>query len=166
MKKRIIILLTSLIFIVFSFIGVHLLFADEALTILHCECNAKANRNYYFLKKSWVGKDDKLSKRFITHLDENDMILRDKIFTDLNSDNPKIKSITPPIKYVPEGQFAEFKGKVIHRTNEMLIIKWENPYKNKIWTAAINLKHKVAVVTQYYNGATSFGVDVETLDCK
>jgi len=167
MKIRVIILPLSLIFIIsYSFLNPDLLFADETTTILECKANSKANRDYSFSRKSWVGKDDRLAKTFTTNLDKNDMPLRDKIFTNINTDNPKIKSITPPTKYVPEGQFAEFKGKVIHRTDEMLIIKWENPFKNKVWTASINLNYKVATVTQYYNGVTSFGVNVEALDCK
>jgi hypothetical protein len=140
--------------------------SDPSSSILHGKCNAKVNRDYHFIKKTWVGPDDKPSSTFITSLEKKSMILRNKIFANLNTESPVIKSISPSSEYFPEGEIHEFSGKVINRTDKMVVIKWENPWRNKVWTAAIHLEHKVAIVTEYYNGMTSFGVNVETLDCK
>jgi hypothetical protein len=90
--------------------------------------------------------------------------LRDKIFANLGTNNPKIKSITPKSKIYPEGSIVEFDGEVLHRSGDMIILKWDNnPWGNKVWIGAVNIKHKVAVVSEFYDGVTSFGVSVESL---
>jgi hypothetical protein len=43
---------------------------------------------------------------------------------------------------------------------------WKNPAGNKIWIASIDMKNKKAVVFQSYEGVTSFGTGIESLDCK
>ena len=84
----------------------------------------------------------------------------------METDTPQVKSITPSSQHFPEGDVQIFTCNVIHRTDEMVVLKWENPFKNKVWIEAINLTHKIAIVTEYYTGLTSFGVNVETLDCR
>lgn len=149
-----------------SFLCVSYLFSEKSFNTIYGKCNAKVNRDYHFIKKAWVGMNDKSAPTFITNVEKKDMVLRDKIFANLNTEFPMVTSISPPCEYFPEGEIHEFSGIVIHRTDEIVVIKWENPFKNKVWTAAIHLEHKVAIVTEYYNGVTSFGVNVETLDCK
>ena len=46
------------------------------------------------------------------------------------------------------------------------MIKWENPSGNKVWIATINLKNKQAIVTESYDGITSFGINIEILESK
>ena len=59
----------------------------------------------------------------------------------------------------------EFNGTVIHRAGDIIMLKWSNPFGNKIWIATINLKYKKAIVTESYDGLTSFGMNIEILDC-
>ncbi len=131
--------------------------AQSVPSILECECVQKVRNDFLtdstFGKKKWSGfeKATPLSK---------------KIFSGLSSRTPTIKSITPPYQYFPEGEVNEFAGSLIYRSGSMLIIKWENPAGNKIWIATINLENKKAIVAQSYNGLTSFGINVEILDCK
>ncbi len=150
------------------FYSVPIFASDNDISILQCESNAIANRDYYFNKKEWVGKDDKPSDEFRTGntTKPNDLIMRSKIFANLNTNKPTIKSITQPTKYVNEQQTVEFEGIILNRTDTVVTITWKNPNDNKIWIGTINLKHKKAIVSYAYEGATSFGVDVESLDCK
>lgn len=162
------ILKTTYFVVVFLALFVSQVFALEGdISILQCESNAIANRDYYFNKKEWVDKHDNPSKEFGTgsKATSRDLILRNKVFARLNTNKPVIKSITPPTKYVNEEQIVEFEGSIVDRNNDIVTITWKNP-ENKIWFATINLKYKKAIVSYVYEGATSFGVDVETLDCK
>ena len=155
MKK--VLILFSLISAVFCGLTV----AEESSTILQGKCNAKVNRDFSYLQNKWIDSNDKPSGSF-SKVD----IWHDKVFTDLDTDAPTIKSITPKNKYSDE-QVAEFKGQVIHRAGPLVTIRWSNePFDNKIWVATINTDKKKAVVCGMYDGATSFGVDVETLDLK
>ncbi len=123
----------------------------EEITILQCKSISKFNKDYSYMENSWR--------------DGKDPILRDKVFTKLNTINPIIKSITPRDKYSEE-QVIEFKGTVIHRTGSIIMIKWANDFNNKVWIATINLNYRKAVVAESYDGITSFGINVETLTCK
>ena len=134
--------------------------AEEAVTILRCESNAKTTRDYSYEQDHWVGKNDKPSADFF----KSDL-LRDKVFADLDTDTPTIKSLTPKSPITDE-QAAEFQGRVIHRAGPMLVVQWTNPFGNKVWVASLNVEKKVAVVSETYDGATSFGVNTETLNCK
>ena len=134
--------------------------AEEAVTILRCESNAKTTRDYSYERNRWVDKNDKPSAEFF----KSDL-LRDKVFTDLDTDTPTIKSLTPKSPITDE-QAAEFQGRVIHRAGPMLVVQWTNPFGNKVWVASLNVEKKVAVVSETYDGATSFGVNTETLNCK
>ena len=142
--------------------------AEEKLTVLQCMSNSIANRDYHFGQHEWVDKKDKPTNEFMTGTKSkpNDLIMRDKVFTRLDTNKPIIKSVTPKTKYVNEEQVSEFEGSVLDRTNTLITITWKNPYDNKFWFAVIDFQHKKAVVSHVYEGATSFGVDVETLDCK
>jgi len=132
-------------------------YAQESQTILNCRCLEKINKDYVVDslitgEKNW------------TEFQSTEP-LRDKVFANLDSDKPIIKSITPPHEYFPEGEVHEFYGTVIHHSEDLIILKWENPFGNKVWIATINLKHKKAIVTESYNGLTSFGMNIEILDC-
>ena len=142
--------------------------AEEKSTVLQCVSNSIAHRDYHFSQHAWVSEKDKPTNEFRTGTlaNPNDLILRDKAFTRLDTNKPIIKSITPKTKYVNEEQVAEFEGLVLDRTGSLITIIWKNPYDNKFWFAAIDLKHKKAIVSHIYEGITSFGVDVETFDCK
>lgn len=146
--------LANVIFLLFLVNYVH---AQENQTILNCKCLEKINKDY--VADSLLGEE----KKWLEF--ENSEPLRDKIFANLDSDKPVIKSITPPHEYFPEGEVLEFYGTVIHRSDDLIIVKWENPFGNKVWIATINLKHKKAIVTESYNGLTSFGMNIEILDC-
>jgi len=145
-----IIIYIILLFFVFGFIV-----AQKAPTTIYFKCKEKINKDYVtdnsFGKSQWL-KFEELKP------------LRDKIFINIQSDKPIIKSITPPDEIYPEGEINEFQGIVIHRSDKLLLIKWENPTRNKIWIATINLKYNKAIVTESYSGLTSFGMNVEILD--
>lgn len=150
-----------MVFSLISAIFCGLVVAEESSTVLQGKCNAKVNRDFSYLQNKWVDSNDKPSDYF-----SKQDILRDKVFTDLDTDTPTIKSITPKNKYSDE-QVTEFKGQVIHRAGSLVTIRWSNePFDNKIWIATINTDKKKAVVCEMYDGATSFGVNVETLDLK
>jgi len=131
--------------------------AQEDQTILNCKCFEKINKDY--VTDSLLDGE----KKWLEF--EKSEPLRDKIFANLDSDKPVIKSITPPHEYFPEGETHEFSGTLIHRSGDLIILKWENPFGNKVWIATINLKHKKAIVTESYDGLTSFGMNIEILDC-
>ena len=146
--------ISNIIFLLFLISYVH---AQENQTILDCKCLEKINKDYV-IDSLITGE-----KKWLEF--ENSELLRDKIFANLNSDKPVIKSITPPHKYFPEGEVHEFNGTVIHRAGDIIMLKWSNPFGNKIWIATINLKYKKAIVTESYDGLTSFGMNIEILDC-
>ncbi|MEE2399730.1 hypothetical protein PRA76_27340, partial [Klebsiella pneumoniae] len=90
---------------------------------------------------------------------EGSLVLRDKVFANLDSDSPTIRSIT-------DEKGEEFVGKVVSRAEDAVFLTWNNdPFGNKLWSAAIDLVNKKAVVSQVYKGITSTGIDSETLDC-
>ncbi|HEC12652.1 MAG TPA: hypothetical protein ENI80_05305 [Acidiferrobacteraceae bacterium] len=124
------------------------------------------NRDFLFNRLQWVDAEDQPAVTFITHLDDLTMELRDKVFSRIDTDKPTVRSIARGKLFGDKDEFIDFKGTIVSRTDDMLVIGWQNPQRNKLWTAAIQLKHEIAIVTQYYNGATSFGVTVETLTCR
>ncbi len=141
MKKLMILLIA--VFILNSYSGA------EDITNLQCKCESKINKDYYYKEGKWLNETKK------------NLILRDKVFSKLDTENPIIKSITLKNKYSEE-QSTEFEGTVIHRTDSIIMIKWKNDFGNKIWIATINLKSKTAVVAESYDGFTSFGINIET----
>lgn len=140
--------------------------AKDKPTLLTCRANAQTNRDFLFKQWQWVDADDKPAVTFITHLDDLTMELRDKVFSRIDTDTPIIRSIARGKLFGDKDEFIDFKGTIISRTDDMLVIGWQNPLRNKLWTAVIQLEHEIAIVTQYYNGLSSFGVTVETLTCK
>ena len=138
--------------------------AQDTPTSLACTSNAKASRDYGFGEKEWSGAiPPDPSKVFgisaLSHGQPN-AVLRDKIFSSLNTSTPVIRSITPP------SEAAEFKGTVVSRWADSVFIMWQNDYGNKIWLAVVDLTHKKATVSQVFQGITSVGIEAETLDCK
>ncbi|NOZ09446.1 MAG: hypothetical protein GXP09_00140 [Gammaproteobacteria bacterium] len=150
----------------FSLLGSQNSWAGDKPTLLKCRSNAKTNRDFLFNRLQWVDAKDKPAVTFITHLDDLTMELRDKVFARIDTDKPTVRSIARGRLFGDKDEFIDFKGTVISRTDDMLVIGWQNPQRNKLWTAAIQLKNEIAIVTQYYNGMTSFGVTVETLTCR
>lgn len=138
--------------------------AQHFPTSLACTSNAKASRDYGFAEKQWSGAiPPDLSKVFgisTAGQGQPNAILRDKVFSSLNTSTPVIRSITPP------GEAAEFKGTVVSRWADSVFIIWQNDYGNKIWLAVVDLTHKKATVSQVFQGITSVGIEAETLDCK
>jgi len=134
-------------------------------SFLFCRSNAKTSRDYVFKKKAWGYKNDVPSKKFTSNLEEASLLLRHKMFNDLDSKKPKIKIITPADDDFV-GVVQEYEGKTLLRSTDILMVSWANKQRSKVWTAYIDLQHKVATITEGYIGDTSFGVSVETLDCK
>ena len=140
--------------------------ASDDISSLSCTSNAKASRDYIFrdysddIQKGW-NPDKKKVFSIGTKLSPVEETLRDKVFSKLDTDTPTIRSLTPGA----DGE--EFQGTVISRTGDAIFLVWNNnPFGNKLWSAAIDLTHKKAVISQVYQGATSVGVDSETLDCR
>ena len=131
--------------------------AQSPLNKLDCKCIEKINKDY--------GPEGLEGANKWWQFEESEP-LRDKIFINLSSETPSIVSITTPYEYFPEGEVNEFKGIVIHRSGNMVMIKWENSTKNKIWIASINLELKQAIITESYDGITSFGMNIEVLECE
>ena len=139
--------------------------AQNPPTSLTCTSNAKASRDYGFGEKQWSGViPPDASKVFgittIRQQGKQNSVLRDKIFSSLDTSTPVIRSITPP------GEAAEFKGTVVSRWASSVFIIWENDPGNKVWLAVVDLTHKKATVSQVFQGITSVGIEAETLDCK
>lgn len=137
--------------------------------ILHCKCNAKANRDFLFKSMEWVDKNDMPTTSFRTgtRTEPNGLSIYDKVFAGLSTDNPTIiSSALKETTFLKMGDIAEFSGSVLERNLQTVIITWKNPFGNKVWVASIDFENKKAIVTQFYNGLTSFGVNVETLDCE
>lgn len=142
-------------------------------TVLSCTSNAKASRDYGFSEKRWSGQ--------VGHLVEPSRVfaisgtssktswgqfeLRDKVFSGLNTQEPTVRSITR-FEKGPD-QAAEFVGRVVSRTPDAVFIVWTNaPNLNKVWLAAVDLAHRKVTVTHAFQGATSIGGELETLDCR
>jgi hypothetical protein len=87
------------------------------------------------------------------------------MFSKLDTDRPAIRSLTPA-EWLGEEVAAEFEGSVVSRDGAAVFLIWRNDVGNKVWLSAINLEHRRAVITQAFDGATSLGGAVETLDCR
>jgi hypothetical protein len=159
----------SLCIVLFSSIRLE---SQELPTTLACMSNAKAVRDYYFVEKRWKGeegsamfgsspmfkietRDSKVENLFFT--------LRDKVFSGLDTDRPIVRSITRYTDGVD--QVAEFLATVTMRTNDAVFLMWTNRI-NKIWLATVDLTHCRATLTQVFQGVTSVGGEIETLDCR
>jgi hypothetical protein len=116
--------------------------AQDMPTSLACSSNAKASRDYGFEENRWSGVIPPVASKVFgittSRQGQQNAVLRDKIFSSLNTSTPVIRSITPP------GDAAEFKGVVVSRWADSVFIMWENDHGNKIWLAVVNLTHKRA----------------------
>jgi hypothetical protein len=144
---------------------------QELPTTLMCISNAKASRDFGFTENKWTGQKghhleedqpfeiaDKNSKVADTYF-----VLRDKVFSGLNTHKPIIRSVT---KFKDETEeAAEFSAIVVSRTSDAVFLVWTNE-ANKVWLAAIDLIHRRATLTEVFQGLSSLGGGIETLDCR
>jgi hypothetical protein len=146
---------------------------QELPTVLTCTSNAKASRDYGFSEKRWSGQVGHLvepSRLFATSGTSSktswgQFELRDKVFSGLDTQAPTVRSITR-YETGPE-EAAEFVSRVVSRTPDAVFLVWTNaPNLNKVWVAAVDLAHRKVTVTHAFQGATSFGGELETLDCR
>lgn len=147
--------------------------AQELPTVLTCTSNTKASRDYGFSEQRWSGQANHLHepKQKFTISDPSSKTswgqfeLWDKIFSGLNTAAPTVRSITRYEK--GPNKAAEFVGRVVNRTPDAVFILWMNsPNLNKVWLAVVDLTHRKVTVTHVFQGATSIGGEVETLDCQ
>jgi hypothetical protein len=147
--------------------------SQELPTVLTCSANAKASRDHGFIEKRWSGQHGHLvepSRLFEvsgtgSKTSWGQFVLRDKVFSGLNTPTPTVRSLTRYEKGTEEA--AEFVSRVISRTSDAVFLLWTNaPNQNKVWLAAIDLAHRKAAVTQVSQGVTSLGAELETLDCQ
>jgi len=149
-------------------VGAH---AAELPTSLTCRSNAKATRDYGYTERRWVGQEGSwmlgASGLFKVATRDSKVAdvaysLRDKVFSGLNTDAPLVRTIT---RFTDGGNMGEeFVGAVVSRTGEAVFLLWTNDI-NKTWTAAVDLARRKAVVAQVFQGVTSVGGMIETLDC-
>jgi hypothetical protein len=150
--------------------------AAELPTVLTCTVNAHADRDFGFIEKAWMGalpdpgKAPDASRPFRMATKENPgtAILREKVFSGLDTPHPTIKSITPGNALGLPAEAVEFRGTVVSRFGETVFVVWDNetPNPNKVWLAAVNRAEGKVAMSQVLQGATSVGVEVETLDCE
>ena len=144
---------------------------QESPTILTCTSNAKASRDYGFASKRWTGEKGHLldSSTMFRTFGRNSKTswgqfsLRDKVFYNLDTTKPVVRSIT---RFEDGTEAApEFVGTVVGRTADAVFLVWTNDF-NKVWLAAVDLKHRKVIVTHVSRGATNLGGNFETLDCR
>ena len=146
---------------------------QEMPSTLTCTSNAKAARDYGLSEKVWRGQkghmlsDDPSQPFEVGNKDSKNQFfytLRDKVFSGLNTNDPMVLSIT---KFVDGEPLKEdFDGIVVQRTSDAVFLIWRNPYRNKLWSAVVDLAERKAIVAQVYQGLSSLGGEVETLDCR
>jgi hypothetical protein len=148
--------------------------AEGMPTSLVCQANAKASRDYAIGEKRWEGETNSkvrdITSLFSIETRESKLgggiplySLRDKVFSRLDTATPIVRSITRSTD--SEDKAAEFQARVVSRFGDSVFLQWTND-ANKIWTAAVDLVQRRAVVVQVFQGATSVGGEIETLDCK
>lgn len=152
-----------------SVVGVE---AQELPTSLTCRSNAKASRDYAFREKRWEGQKDAstlwIARLFRVETRDSKVAdifysLRDKIFSGLNTSAPLVRSIT---RFADGAdKVEEFTSKPVLRTSDAVFLLWTNDI-NKTWLAAVDLAHRRAVVSEVFQGVTSVGGELETLDCQ
>ena len=143
---------------------------QEIPTAVTCTSNAIASRDYGFAEKVWTGQKGHMvesSAPFqIATKDRKlkGLYLRDKVFSGLNTEKPIVRSITRYEDGVEDA--TEFAVKVVSRTQDQVFLIWTNDSHNKVWLATVDLTHRKAMVTQAFQGVTSVGGELETLDCR
>jgi hypothetical protein len=133
-------------------------------TLLSCQSNAKAWRDYSFIEKQWQGHGIEAFGYATPRRPVEAFPLRAKIFSALHTSRPIVRSITPAQGGASEDA-VEFEGRVILRSTDEVFVTWSNDI-NKTWLAAIDLRNKRVIVTHVFSGVTSVGGQMETLDCK
>lgn len=167
--SRIRIFAFSLVVLLSSSVGVT---AQELPTSLPCRSNAKALREYGFSEKQWEGQKAarmfEASRLFEIETRDSEVAglfysLRDKVFSGLNTSAPVVRSITR----FPDGgdRGEEFVSRVVTRTRDAVFLLWTNEI-NKTWVATVDLTHRKATIAQVFQGVTSVGGELETLDCQ
>ena len=141
---------------------------QELPTSLACTANAKAQRDFSFSVNRWEGGVP-TATTFGIHTRGREVPsvsypLRDKVFSGLHTGNPLVRSITRYVDGVEQG--VEFPSTVLSQFDGTVFLLWMNPSGNKVWTAAVDRKHRRATVTQVFQGVTSVGGEFETLDCR
>jgi len=144
--------------------------AADLPTVLSCTLNARANRDFGFKEKAWMGPVPEFGKKpddsrpFMVATKSKEVILKQRIFSGLDTPRPVVRMVGPwgPL---PEDA-AEFTGAVVSRWTDSVFIVWQNDYGNKVWLAVVDLAHKKATVSQAFRGITSVGIEAETLDCR
>ena len=145
--------------------------SQELPTILTCTSNAKTSRDFGFIEKRWTGEKGHLidSSTVFQTFDRNSktswdqFYLRDKVFSNLDTPKPVIRSITRFQDGTEDA--AEFLGRVMGRTSDEVFLVWTNDV-NKVWLATVDLKHRKVIVTHVFGGVSSVGGELETLDCR
>jgi hypothetical protein len=147
---------------------------QEVPRILACTSSAKASRDFEFRTQKWTGDRGytpfsaapfNLATKGNEPRDDVIKPLRDKVFSGLQTATPTVRSITRFVDGVEQAN--EFEARVVGRAFDTLFLLWSNdPPHNKMWLAAVNVKHRKAVVTQTFEGISSVGGEVETLDCR
>jgi hypothetical protein len=159
----------SLCIVLFSSIRLE---SQELPATLTCLSNAKATRDYAFVEKRWEGEEGNtmfgLPRMFKIQTRDSKVAnafysLRDKVFSGLDTDRPIVRSITRYTDGVDKGE--KFMGAVVMRTHDAIFLIWTNDI-NKMWLATVDLTHRRATLTQVFQGATSVGGEIETLDCR
>ena len=157
----------SLGILLFSSIGVE---GEELPSSLTCRSNAKASRDYAFAEKRWEGQKGQstLGSPRPFNVDTRDSkvadifySLRDKVFSGLTTSTPVVRSITRLSDGADKGE--EFTSRVVTRTSDAVFLLWTHDI-NKTWVAAVDLARRKATVAQVFQGATSVGGELETLD--
>jgi hypothetical protein len=162
---------------VFVFLGIFMFSpvvteGQELPSSLTCRSNVKASRDYAFAEGRWEGQKDQsaLGPASLLNVETRDSklagmfySLRDKVFSGLHTSAPLVRSITRFSDGTDRGE--EFASRVVMRTSNTVFLLWTNDM-NKTWVAAVDLAHRKAAVAQVFEGVTSLGGELETLDCQ
>lgn len=159
----------SLSMLVFSLGGAD---SEELPSSLTCRSNAKASRDYAFAESQWQGQISRgmVRSSSLFNVETRDSkvgdifySLRDKVFSGLNTGTPVVRSITRFPDGTDKGE--EFSSKVVHRTGNTMFLLWTNDI-NKTWLAVVDLVQRKATLAHVFQGVTSVGGELETLDCQ
>jgi len=141
--------------------------AGEKATTLVCHSNLMASRDFTFQETRWVGREPEGGFNVQTRKDLTAgtfFSLRDKVFSGLNTRKPGVRSVTRLSNGTSNGE--DFEATVLSRTRDAVFLMWKNDYGNKVWVAVIDLSHRKASISELFQGATSVGGQLETMDCE
>lgn len=106
-------------FVIYVFLSPLRGHAADFPTVLSCTVNARANRDFGFTEKFWMGpvpdfgKKPDESRPFMVATKTKDVVLKQRIFSGLNTGRPVIRMVGP-WSPLPEDA-AEFTGTVVSR---------------------------------------------------